>query len=135
MVPKSTKKKPKVGRETYPELLSFLEISADAYEEIRSKLEAAGFDCIRRGYIDMYNIALVTGPDQGTILPLDEDLRLDTRVPVARMEPEQPVVAPRPPDLSMATDARSIASFEDQVRDAERAMRRREMQIEEGKDD
>ena len=134
MVPKSTKKKPKVGRETYPELLSFLELSADAYEEISSKLKAAGFDCIRRGYIDMYNIALVTG-QEGTILPLDEDLRLDTRVPVARMEPEQPVAPPRPPDLSMATDTRSIATFEDQVREAERAMRRREMQIEEGKDD
>lgn len=135
MAPKSTKKKTKVGRETYPELLSFLEISADAYEEIRSKLEAAGFDCIRRGYIDMYNIALVTGPGQGTILPLDEDLRLDVRTPVVYAEPAPAVEAPRPPDLSMATDARSIASFEDQVREAERAIRRREMQIEESKDD
>lgn len=134
MVPKSTKKKPKVGRETYPELLSFLELSADAYEEISSKLKAAGFDCIRRGYIDMYNIALVTG-QEGTILPLDEDLRIDTRIPVVRMEPEQPIAPSRPPDFSMATDARSIASFEDQVREAERAMRRRELQIEEGKDD
>lgn len=135
MAPK--KAKPKVGRETYPELLSFLELSADAYEEISSKLKAAGFDCIRRGYIDMHNIALVTG-QEGTILPLDLDLRFDIPPPgiyTQSTAPEQPVAPPRPPDLSMATDARSIASFEDQVRDAERAMRRREMQIEEGKDD